>query len=135
MIAEGRSINVTLLFTLDRYAEVIEAYLSGLEQAEGDLCRISCVASFFVTRVDTEVDRRLDEIGTEAALALRGQAAVANAQVAYQLFLDTLPRSPLGGARRPGRAGAAPAVGLHVHQEPGLPRHRSTSTRSSGRTR
>ena len=89
MIAEGRSINVTLIFSLERYAEVMEAYLSGLEAAEGDLSRISCVASFFISRVDTEVDRRLEEIGTPEALALRGQAAVAQAQVAYQRFLST----------------------------------------------
>jgi transaldolase len=67
----------------------MEAYLTGLEQAEGDLSRVSSVASFFVSRVDTEVDRRLEEIGTEAALALRGKAAVAQAQVAYQHFLAT----------------------------------------------
>jgi len=89
MIAEGRSINVTLIFSLDRYAEVMEAYLSGLEQAEGDLSRISSVASFFISRVDTEVDRRLDEIGTDDATALRGKAAVAQAHVAYQRFLAT----------------------------------------------
>jgi transaldolase len=89
MIAEGRSINVTLIFSLDRYAEVMEAYVAGLEAHEGDLSRIASVASFFVSRVDTEVDRRLDEIGTDAALALRGQAAVAQAQVAYQRFRET----------------------------------------------
>jgi transaldolase len=89
MIAEGRSINVTLIFGLERYAEVMEAYLAGLEAATGDLSRISSVASFFVSRVDTEVDRRLTEIGTDAALALRGRTAVAQAQVAYQRFLDT----------------------------------------------
>jgi transaldolase len=90
MISEGRSINVTLLFSLARYDEVIEAYLSGLEAAgpDVDLSRVSSVASFFVSRVDTEVDRRLDAIGTPEALALRGQAAVANAQLAYQLFLE-----------------------------------------------
>jgi transaldolase len=88
MISEARSINVTLLFSLERYAEVIEAYLSGLEAHDGDLSTISSVASFFVSRVDTEVDRRLDEVGTEAALALRGQAAVANAKLAYQLFVE-----------------------------------------------
>src|SRR3954453_10168477 len=90
MIAEGRSINVTLLFSLERYGEVIEAYLAGLEAAgpDVDLARVSSVASFFVSRVDTEVDRRLEAIGTEAALALRGQAAVANAKLAYQLFLE-----------------------------------------------
>jgi transaldolase len=88
MISEGHSINVTLLFSLDRYAEVIEAYLSGLEACEGDLSGVSSVASFFVSRVDTETDRRLEHIGTPEALALRGQAAVANAKLAYQLFLD-----------------------------------------------
>ncbi len=88
MISESRSINVTLLFSLERYGEVIEAYLSGLEAAEGDLSSISSVASFFISRVDTEVDRRLDTVGTDAALALRGQTAVANAKLAYQLFVE-----------------------------------------------
>ncbi len=88
MLAEGRSINVTLLFSLERYAEVIEAYLAGLEAADGDLSAISSVASFFVSRVDTEVDRRLDAIGTPEALALKSKAAVANAQLAYELFLE-----------------------------------------------
>jgi len=86
MIAEGRSINVTLIFSLERYADVIEAYLSGLEQCEGDLSRVHSVASFFVSRVDTEVDRLLQEVGTEEALALRGKAAVAQAKLAYELF-------------------------------------------------
>ena len=88
MISEGRSINVTLIFGLDRYAEVIEAYLSGLEDCDGDLTYVASVASFFVSRVDTEVDRRLDEIGSARALELRGKAAVAQAQLAYQLFRD-----------------------------------------------
>jgi transaldolase len=88
MIAEGRSINVTLIFSIDRYDEVIEAYLSGLEACPGDLSRVHSVASFFVSRVDTEVDRRLDAVGTEAALALRGHAAVAQAKLAYELFRD-----------------------------------------------
>ncbi|MET0726943.1 MAG: transaldolase [Acidimicrobiales bacterium] len=89
MIAEKRSINVTLIFSLDRYAEVMEAYIAGLEAADGDLSATSSVASFFISRVDTEVDRRLDEIGTDAARALRGKAAVAQAQVAYQRFQAT----------------------------------------------
>jgi transaldolase len=90
MIAEGRSINVTLLFSLERYGEVIEAYLAGLEAAgpDVDLARVSSVASFFVSRVDTEVDRRLEAVGTDRALALRGKAAVANAKLAYQLFTE-----------------------------------------------
>jgi transaldolase len=88
MIAEGRNINITLIFSLDRYGDVIEAYLAGLEECEGDLARVSSVASFFVSRVDTEVDRRLEAIGTEDALALRGKAAVAQAKLAYQLFRE-----------------------------------------------
>jgi transaldolase len=86
MISEGRSINVTLLFSLERYGEVIEAYISGLEACEGDLSHVSSVASFFVSRVDGEVDKRLEAIGTPEALALRGKAAVANAKLAYELF-------------------------------------------------
>ncbi|MEA3076756.1 MAG: transaldolase [Actinomycetota bacterium] len=86
MIAEGRPINITLIFSLPRYAEVIEAYLAGLEARDGDLSRIASVASFFVSRVDTEVDRRLEAIGTDEALGLRGKAAVAQAKLAYDLF-------------------------------------------------
>ena len=86
MISEGRSINVTLIFSLERYAEVMEAYLSGLEAYEGDLSRVASVASFFISRVDTEVDRRLEAIGSSEALALRGQAAVAQGKLAYQQF-------------------------------------------------
>ncbi|HVE46092.1 MAG TPA: transaldolase [Acidimicrobiales bacterium] len=86
MTGEGRNINVTLIFGLDRYDEVIEAYLSGLEAFEGDLSTVHGVASFFVSRVDTEVDRRLEALGTEEAMALRGKAAVAQAKLAYQLF-------------------------------------------------
>jgi transaldolase len=91
MIAEGRSINITLIFSLARYAEVIDAYLAGLEtlaEGGGDLASVHSVASFFVSRVDTEVDRRLDAIGTGDALALSGQAAVAQAKLAYRLFED-----------------------------------------------
>jgi transaldolase len=87
MISEGHSVNVTLLFSVERYAEVIEAYLSGLEACSGDLSRVSSVASFFVSRVDTEVDRRLEAIGTPEALALRGRVAVANARLAYERFV------------------------------------------------
>ena len=86
MIAEGRSINITLVFSLERYDEVIEAYLAGLETYAGDLATVHSVASFFVSRVDTEVDKRLEAIGTEGALELRGQAALAQAKLAYQLF-------------------------------------------------
>ena len=91
MVAEGRSINVTLIFSLPRYRQVLEAYLSGLEalaRRGSDLSTVHGVASFFVSRVDTEVDRRLEAIGTEEALALRGRAAIAQAKLAYQLFRE-----------------------------------------------
>jgi transaldolase len=89
MVSEGRNINVTLLFTLERYAEVMDAYLGGLEAYDGDLAQVHSVASFFVSRVDTEIDRRLDAVGTDEALALRGRGAVAQAKLAYQLFRET----------------------------------------------
>jgi transaldolase len=88
-LAEGISINVTLIFSLERYEEVIDAFMAGLEGAAAaghELSSIESVASFFVSRVDTEVDRRLDALGTPAAAALRGQAAVANARLAYEIF-------------------------------------------------
>ena len=88
-ISEGISINVTLIFGLARYGEVIDAYMAGLEQAAAaghDLSQIRSVASFFVSRVDTEVDARLDKLGTPEATALRGKAALANARLAYELF-------------------------------------------------
>ncbi len=91
MTAEGRSINVTLIFSLTRYAEVIEAYLAGLEtlvEGGGDPSSVHSVASFFVSRVDTEVDARLATIGTEEAGELMGRAAVAQAKLAYQLFTE-----------------------------------------------
>ncbi|HEU5034792.1 MAG TPA: transaldolase [Mycobacteriales bacterium] len=88
-LAEGISINVTLIFSLDRYAAVIDAFFDGMERARAaghDLSRIGSVASFFVSRVDTEVDKRLDKIGSDEAKALRGKAAIANARLAYQLY-------------------------------------------------
>jgi transaldolase len=91
LVAEGRNVNVTLIFSLERYRHVVDAYLRGLERLEktgGDLGRVNGVASFFVSRVDTEVDRRLDAIGGQQARALRGKAAVAQAKVAYQTFRD-----------------------------------------------
>src|SRR5215217_7134286 len=91
MIAEGRSINITLIFSLTRYAEVIEAYLRGLEAftgGGGDPSAVHSVASFFVSRVDTEVDRRLEAVGTAEALDLRGRAAIAQAKLAYQVFRE-----------------------------------------------
>jgi transaldolase len=92
MIGEGHSINVTLIFSLSRYAEVIEAYLSGLEalvsSGEDDLSGVASVASFFISRVDTEVDRRIEAVSSEGdpLRERRGQAAVAQGRLAYQLF-------------------------------------------------
>lgn len=89
VIAEGISVNVTLIFSVERHRAVIDAYLAGLEaaaEAGHDLSKIHSVASFFVSRVDTEIDARLEKIGTEAALALRGQAGVANARLAYAAY-------------------------------------------------
>lgn len=89
VLAQGISVNVTLIFSLDRYRGVMNAFLTGLEQAREsghDLSRIHSVASFFVSRVDSEVDRQLEAIGTDDALALRGQAGLANARLAYQAY-------------------------------------------------
>jgi transaldolase len=91
MIAAGKNINVTLIFSLQRYKEVVEGYTRGLERlvaAGKDPSKVVSVASFFVSRVDTEADKRLDAIGTEEALALRGKLAVANAKLAYQHYLE-----------------------------------------------
>ncbi|MGH3915025.1 MAG: transaldolase [Pseudonocardiaceae bacterium] len=90
-LAEGVSVNVTLIFSVQRYREVMAAFFAGLEQAKTGgqpLTRMSSVASFFVSRVDTEVDKRLAAIDTEQALALRGQAAVANARLAYAAYQE-----------------------------------------------
>lgn len=88
-IAAGISVNVTLIFSLERYRQVINAYLTGLEKAKAagiDLSGIQSVASFFVSRVDTEVDKRLAAIGTDEALALKGKAGIANARLAYEVY-------------------------------------------------
>jgi transaldolase len=92
VIASGRNVNVTLIFDLERYAEVMDAYITGLETlaASGaDISKVRSVGSFFVSRVDVETDRRLEAIGTDAALALRGKAAVAQAKLAYRSFQET----------------------------------------------
>lgn len=88
-IAAGISVNVTLIFSLERYRQVINAYLVGLERARAagiDISKIHSVASFFVSRVDTEIDARLDAVETDEARALKGQAGVANARLAYEVF-------------------------------------------------
>lgn len=106
----GVSVNVTLIFSLERYRDVINAYLTGLEEARSagiDLAGIRSVASFFVSRVDTEIDRRLEEIGTDAARALKGKAGVANARLAYQVFEQSFETE---------RARALVAAGAHVQR-------------------
>ncbi|MFI6757644.1 transaldolase [Micromonospora sp. NPDC050417] len=90
-LAEGISVNVTLIFGLDRYSQVMEAFLLGLEQAKAnghDLSKIGSVASFFVSRVDSEIDKRLEKIGSAEAKALKGKAAIANAQLAYERYSE-----------------------------------------------
>jgi transaldolase len=97
-LAEGISVNVTLIFSVERHREVMDAYLAGIEaakQAGHDVSKIHSVASFFVSRVDTEIDKRLEKIGTDEALALRGQAGVANARLAYAAYRDVF----VGGKR------------------------------------
>lgn len=92
MISAGRNVNVTLIFSLDRYQKVMDAFIAGLEErldAGLSINGISSVASFFISRVDAEVDKRLDLIGTPAALALRGRAAIAQAKLAYERFRTT----------------------------------------------
>jgi transaldolase len=98
VLAEGISVNVTLIFSVERHRAVMDAYLAGLEaakQAGHDISKIHSVASFFVSRVDTEVDKRLEKIGSEEALALRGQAGVANARLAYAAYQEVF----VGGSR------------------------------------
>ncbi|MDK1474201.1 transaldolase [Streptomyces sp. 549] len=93
VIATGISVNVTLIFSLDRYRLVMDAYLAGLEKADAkglDISSIYSVASFFVSRVDTEIDKRLDALGTDEAAALKGKAALANARLAYQAYEEVV---------------------------------------------
>ncbi|WP_069172176.1 transaldolase [Streptomyces griseus] len=88
-IGRGISVNVTLIFSLERYREVMDAYLAGLEKAKAaglDLSKIHSVASFFVSRVDTEIDKRLDAVGSDEAKAAKGKSAVANARLAYEAY-------------------------------------------------
>src|ERR1700758_914429 len=109
VIAEGISVNVTLIFSVERHRAVIDAYLAGLEkakQAGHDISKIHSVASFFVSRVDTEIDNRLEKIGTDEALALRGQAGVANARLGYAAYLDVF----VGGERYEALQGAGARV-------------------------
>ncbi|MET8289648.1 transaldolase [Streptomyces sp. NPDC048448] len=91
VVGLGISVNVTLIFSLERYRQVMDAYLAGLEKAQAsgvDLATVHSVASFFVSRVDSEIDKRLAKVGTDEALALKGRAALANARLAYEAYED-----------------------------------------------
>ena len=119
----GIPVNVTLIFSLERHREVAEAYIRGLQrlvEGGGDPTRIASVASFFVSRVDTEADKRLDDIGGHDEL--KGKLAIANAKLAYQTYKEVF-SAPLGGARGQGRHAAALPVGVDLDQEPRVPRH------------
>jgi len=121
----GISVNVTLIFALDRYAQVMDAHLTGLEQAHRaghDLSAIHSVASFFVSRVDTDIDARLDAIGTPEAVTLKGKAAVANARLAYQAYEQVIASDRWQALAAAGARGQRP-LGLHRRQGPRLPRH------------
>ena len=130
-IAAGRSINVTLLFSLQMHNESMEAYLRGLErlvEGGGDATKVRSVASFFVSRVDTETDKRLEAIGSEEALALRGKLAIANAKIAYQNYQQAFSAARAGRrSRRRARCRSA-ACGLR-------PRRRTPSTATSSTSR
>lgn len=105
LIGAGISVNVTLIFSLERYGEVIDAYMGGLEDLVaigGDPSSVSSVASFFVSRFDTEVDRRLDEVGTNDANDLKGHLAVANARAAYGKFIEWFSTPRFGGLSEQG---------------------------------
>ncbi|WP_333737761.1 transaldolase [Streptomyces sp. IBSBF 2806] len=119
VVGLGISVNVTLIFSLERYREVMDAYLAGLEKAQArglDLTLIQSVASFFVSRVDAEVDKRLTALGTDAALALKGRAALANARLAYQAYEEVF--GPVDAPTRSGARWAAQARAGANRQRP-----------------
>ncbi len=123
--AEGINVNITLMFSVDVYRDVARAYLAGLRRfrdAGGDVSRVASVASFFVSRVDTKVDKLLDALGTDAAAQARGTAAVANAQLAYQAYGEIFGGSEFADLRAAGARGPALPVGEHLDQGPDLPR-------------
>ena len=111
VLGEGISVNVTLIFSLERYSEVIDAFIAGVQKAKDNGHKISelvSVASFFVSRVDTEIDKRIDDNGSPEAQALRGQAAIANARLAYQLYEQRFTGDQSGGWADLAAAGAKP---------------------------
>ncbi len=126
VMGAGISVNVTLIFALDRYRAVMNAFLAGLEKAresDADLSGLHSVASFFVSRVDTEIDARLDAIGTDEAKALRGQGCRGQRPAGLPGVRGGLLDPALADPRGRRRARAAAAVGLDRREGPGLPRH------------
>ncbi len=126
LIAAGVNINVTLLFSVERYRAVVDAYLTGLEQrvaAGKPIDKIASVASFFLSRIDTLVDAKLDTMNTYEAKARRGRAAIASARLAYQYYKQWTNSRSLASARGEGREAAAIAVGVHVEQRSGVQGH------------
>ncbi len=135
-LAEGISVNVTLIFGLDRYEQVMDAFFAGLEQAKAnghDLTNLASVASFFVSRVDTEVDKRLERIGTDEAKALHGQGGHRQRPARLRALREGVRLRPLAGAGRRRRQAAASTVGIHLDEEPRLPRRHVR--RGAGRAR
>ena len=123
-IGAGISVNVTLIFSLSRYRAVINAYLAGLEKARAaglDLSTIHSVASFFVSRVDTEIDKRLDAIGTDDARALKSKAGVANAQLAYEVFEQSFTSERAEGLLAAGANKQRPLWASTGVKDPSLP--------------
>ncbi|MEO5680325.1 MAG: transaldolase [Acidimicrobiales bacterium] len=123
-IAEGISVNVTLIFGVPRYGEVVEAYVAGVEDhlaAGGDLSGVRSVASFFVSRVDVEVDRRLRTIGTDGASALLGTAAVNQAKLAYELFQQRFATSRWGALQEHGAHAQRPLWASTSTKDPSYP--------------
>ena len=128
LIGEGINVNVTLLFAIQAYEAAAQAYIAGLQRraaAGGDISRVASVASFFVSRVDTSVDRQLEALiagGRSDLKPLLGKAAIANAKLAYARFKEVLRRPSLQRAQGQRGAGAAAAVGQHRHQKPAVQR-------------
>ena len=123
-IAAGMSVNVTLIFSLTRYREVINAYLTGLERAKDagiDLSTIHSVASFFVSRVDTEIDKRLESVGTDEAAALKGKAGIANARLAYEVFQQAFDSERAKGLVQAGANPQRPLWASTGVKDPSLP--------------
>ena len=125
-IAHGTSINITLIFSLERYKAVVEAYLRGLERlvaGGGDPSKVASVASFFVSRVDTEADKRLERRHPE----LQGKLAIANARLAYQHYLETFTGPRWEYLEGKGATKQRLPLGVDVDEEPGVPRRACTS--------